>query len=192
MRKTSLVVTAIGNDRPGLVQSLAHVVAEHNANWVESRMAHLGGQFAGILRVEVDSQREAALASALRQVGKSDLDLVIHADPTPPEEPAQDFLRLNLVGLDHPGIVSEITRVLSRLDVNVEELSTECREAPTTGQTLFHATASLRLPADLSEHTLRDELERIAGDLMVDLTLGTAGDHSGAVVFNERHCAAFK
>jgi glycine cleavage system regulatory protein len=38
---TSLVVTVIGNDRPGIVERLSEVVLAAEANWEESRMARL-------------------------------------------------------------------------------------------------------------------------------------------------------
>ena len=50
---TDLVLTLIGSDRPGLVEAVAEVIAGHGGNWLESRMAHLAGKFAGILRVEI-------------------------------------------------------------------------------------------------------------------------------------------
>src|SRR5215208_771327 len=53
----TLVMTVIGADRPGLVQMVAARVADHGGNWLESRMCRLGGQFAGILRIEVAKER---------------------------------------------------------------------------------------------------------------------------------------
>ncbi len=44
-----LVLTLIGPDRPGLVEAVAEPIAAHGGNWLESRMAHLAGQFAGIV-----------------------------------------------------------------------------------------------------------------------------------------------
>jgi glycine cleavage system regulatory protein len=171
MAKTSLVLTVLGADRPGLVESIARVVAEHGANWVESRMAHLAGQFAGILRVEVDPQRADSLAQALRSLGQSGLESIVHPDPTAPTSGDRPQLHLELVGQDRPGIVREISRVLASQGVNVEELKTECVSAPTTGQSLFRASAQLRLPAGVSEASLRTALESVAADLMVDLSL---------------------
>ena len=55
--------------------------------------------------------------------------------------------------------------------MNVEELATECIAAPTTGQPLFTAKASLRLPPTLSAEGLRAALEQVAADLMVDVTI---------------------
>ncbi len=172
MSNTSLVLTILGADRPGLVESIARVVAEHGANWIESRMAHLAGQFAGILRVEVDADRAEALATALGALSAAGLQSIVTPDPAAAcglalsERPP---IRLELVGQDRPGIVREITRVLASHGVNVEELSTECVAAPTTGQMLFRAAAQLRLPPGLDEAALRTALEAVAADLMVDI-----------------------
>src|SRR5258706_15792422 len=76
----TLVMTVIGADRPGLVQMVAARVADHGGNWLESRMCHLGGQFAGILRVEVASARRDELVNALRTLEVDGLRVIIHAD----------------------------------------------------------------------------------------------------------------
>jgi glycine cleavage system regulatory protein len=175
MSKTSLVLTVLGSDRPGLVESLARVVAEHGGNWVESRMAHLAGHFAGILRVEIDADRADALAAALSNLNQSGLESIVHPDASPKASSDQPVVRLDLVGQDRPGIVREISRVLAAQGVNVEDLHTECVAAAESGQQLFRATARLRLPAGISEASLRTALEAVAADLMVDLDLA-AGD----------------
>src|SRR5262245_19192913 len=64
----SLVMTVIGEDKPGLVESIATLVAGHGGNWLESRMSRLGGQFAGIVRVEVPADKEQPLANALKNL----------------------------------------------------------------------------------------------------------------------------
>jgi len=135
-------------------------------------MAHLAGQFAGILRVEVDATHADSLASSLRGLAHSGLDTIIRPDPAPtaPND-NRPLLHLDLLGQDRPGIVREISRVLASLGVNVEELNTECRTAAETGQPLFHAEAQLRLPPSVTEATLRSALEAVANDLMVDVKL---------------------
>ena len=173
MSKTSLVLTILGQDRPGLVEQIAKLVADHHGNWLESRMAHLAGQFAGILRVEVDAAHAESLASSLRGLAQSGLESIIHPDPaaTPAANDNRPLLHLDLLGQDRPGIIREISRVLASLGVNVEELNTECRAAAETGQPLFHAKAQLRLPPNVTEATLRCALEAVAADLMVDVKL---------------------
>jgi glycine cleavage system regulatory protein len=167
----SLVMTLIGADRPGLVQSVAAAVAEHGASWLESRMAHLAGQFAGILRIEVPDEKADELIHVLEQLERQGLRVVVQKQLGP--EPARPIasLRMELVGNDRPGIVREVSRVLAQRQVNVEDFQTECVNAPMSGEKLFRATAWLRLPAALTREDLQQDLEQIAHDLMVDIQL---------------------
>ena len=171
--KTSLVLTCIGPDRPGLVESLSRVVADHRGNWVESRMAHLGGQFAGLLRIEVAPDDSAALVKALEGLGDGRFQITVTSSEGPSSR-AERLVKLSLVGNDRPGIVREISRVLSAHDVNVEELETSCTSAPQSGEPLFQAKASLHVPSSVSTEVLRGGLEEIANDLMVDVDLETS------------------
>ena len=171
MPQTSLVLTILGPDRPGLVESIARLVAAHDGNWLESRMAHLAGQFAGILRVEVDAAQAESLTQALANLAQAGLETVVHPDPAAAIPSNRPLVKLDLLGQDRPGIVRQISGVLAALGVNVEELNTECRAAAETGHPLFHAVADLRLPPDVSEEDLRIALENVAADLMVDVKL---------------------
>ena len=173
MSKTSLVLTVLGPDRPGLVEQISKLVAEHGGNWLESRMAHLAGHFAGILRVEVEADRAESLSESLRGLASAGLESIIHPDPVAAtlESDKRPLHHLDLMGQDRPGIVREISRVLASLGVNVEELATTCRAAAETGHPTFQAEAQLRLPSALTPEQLRTALEAVAADLMVDLRL---------------------
>ena len=83
---------------------------------------------------------------------------------------------MELIGLDHPGIVRDISQVLAARGINVDELSTELTNAPMSGELLFKAAVQLRLPAEASIDELRDTLEALANDLMVDITLDDTDD----------------
>lgn len=168
----SLVLTVIGPDRPGLVESIASTVARHDGSWVESRMSRLGGQFAGILRATVPSDRSAELFRALMQLERGGLRVVVQPEvrvQLAAETPRR--AKLELLGADRPGIVQSVTSALAQRSVNVEELETECVDAPMSGELLFKARALLSLPADLDLVALRQRLEAIASDLMVDLNI---------------------
>ena len=167
----SLDMTILGEDRPGVVESVAKAVNEHGANWLESRMAHLSGQFAGIVHVEVDSARSAALVKALGDLDQEGLTVIVHSEATTAESPTFAPLLLEVVGGDRPGIVREVSHVLADRKVNVEEFQTECVAAPMSGDRLFRATAQLRMPAGLTVQQLQHDLEQIAHDLMVDIRL---------------------
>ncbi|MEE2777583.1 MAG: ACT domain-containing protein [Acidobacteriota bacterium] len=173
----SLVLTLIGPDRPGLVGKLADVVAAHDGNWEESRMASLGGEFAGLLRVTVTDARASELERALADLGDG-LQVVVKGGAGAPEDGASDqldttgtVLELELVGQDRPGIVREISAALASNGVNVEELESEVTSAPMSGEALFKARATIRLPAGTSESDVRASLEEIALDLVVDVQL---------------------
>jgi len=169
-----LVMTMVGPDRPGLVESVADLLATQGGNWLESRMARLGGQFAGILRCEIPALKEAEFVRALAQLRAKGLETTICRDRLGAAEPAPRLMRLEVVGHDRPGIVRQISRALAAQRINVEELDTECSSAPMTGETLFKARAELMLPPDCDQEALRRELEKIAADLIVDIKLNEA------------------
>lgn len=167
----TLVMTVIGRDRPGLVDSLAGLVAEQGGNWLESRMARLGGQFAGILRVQIPAEAEQAVLRSLQALEPEGLNVVVHSDHPGAEEAVRTLAFLEIVGQDRPGIVHQISHALADHGVNVEELDTECESAAMSGEMLFKARARLMIPESCDLATLRKELEKIAEDLIVDVTL---------------------
>ena len=81
------------------------------------------------------------------------------------------MMDLELVGLDRPGLVREISQLLARHDVNVEELTTDRTSAPMSGEMLFRANARVRVPAHIDAAHLRGSLERLASDLTVEIKL---------------------
>ncbi|TVO53971.1 glycine cleavage system protein R [Denitromonas halophila] len=165
----NLVLTAIGDDRPGLVEALSTTINEAGGNWLESSMAQLAGKFAGILRVTVPEDAADGLIAAL--TGMTALKVTVtSATDTPAPETARR-LHLTLVGQDRLGIVREVSQVLLRHAVNVEELSTLTSSAPMSGETMFHAKASLQGGQDLDAAALQSDLEALSNDLIVDITL---------------------
>lgn len=168
----ALVLTVIGPDRPGLVEALAQTVASHGANWLESRLAHLSGHFAGMVRVSVPSDRAEELAAALGAL--EDLRVLVETAGSTRESDDRALV-LELLGQDRPGIVREVSSALAARGVNVEELETSCSPAPMSGETLFRARARLRLPRDTPEGELREALEKLGDELMVDVQFDDEG-----------------
>jgi len=165
-----LVLTVIGSDRKGLVQSLAERISTVGGNWEESRMARLAGQFAGILRITVDAHRTDELLAALRSLDAAGLQVTAQKTTAPTTEPAAIAIRVELTANDRPGIIRDVARILAERGLNVEELETEVREAPMSGEPLFTARAMVRAPASFQLHELRARLEALGGELMVDLS----------------------
>ncbi len=170
----TLVLTVIGNDKSGLVDALAEPIADHGASWDRSHMARLAGQFAGIVVVTVDEDKVASLTAefdALNAQGVLDVKVAI-ASATDDDAAEAAQMSLHLIGQDRPGIIREISSALASRDVSILELETETTSAPMSGELLFAATATLRIPDGLDSDGLRSALEDIANELMVDLEFG--------------------
>ena len=113
-----LVMTLIAPDRTGLVEAIARAVADHGGNWLESRMCRLGGNFAGILRVEIPADKKGALLAALQKI--TGLSVTVRDDEAKISPAPARMTKLEIVGHDRPGIVREITHALARVGVNVK------------------------------------------------------------------------
>ena len=202
-----LVVTLIGRDRPGLVEAVALTIVDHGGNWLESRMIHLAGKFAGILRVEVPPERQPALVRALEGlVGATGLKILVEAGeraavrpvgasappPAAPERtspglgpretapPAERLMDVELLGLDRPGLVREISQLLAQHGVNVEELVTDRSGAPMSGEMLFRAHARVKVPGGIDAARLRASIERLASDLSMEIRVDDSDGKRGA------------
>lgn len=164
MTKNVLIVSVLGQDKPGLVEQLAAVISAQAGNWLESSFSRLAGQFAGIVKVAVE-QDGATLLHALQQLPDLDVRGVLDQED---RQPAQQQVTLRLVGHDRIGIVKAVAAILARHQVNVEKLSTWLESAPMSGDVMFHASAELSAPAHLDLALVRQALEAIADDLMVE------------------------
>lgn len=174
----ALVLTFVGDDRPGLVSAISEKIAACGAAWLESRSARLAGKFAGILLVDVPDARTAELRESLRMLDRAGLHLSV--DEGAPEDVGRESgcaLRLDLLGHERPGIVRDVTMALTGLGVNIEEFASDLESEPFTGAKMFRARALLRAPASLEIEALREALERLAGEIMVDLAVGDVEPH---------------
>jgi glycine cleavage system regulatory protein len=167
-----LVLTVIGEDRPGLVEALSGLIAEYEGSWDESRMARLAGHFAGVVQIHLPEAQAASLLEALPTLGERGLSVsVVDSDWSLANVDHREMIRLELVGQDRPGIVREVSAALSALGVSVQDLWTSVESAPMSGETLFRAEAELALPPGVALDAIRARLERIADELMVDVHL---------------------
>ena len=167
----SLILTLVGPDRPGLVSRLSEQVAAHGGSWLESRLAHLAGQFAGIVLVDIADGEVAALTASFAALHEDGLQVLVHHAAGLAPASAEALLVLDMVCLDRPGIVRDITRVLAASGVNIEELTTNILSGSFSGETMFRAEARLRVPPAIGTDGLRAELERLGNDMMVDFDL---------------------
>ena len=166
----TLVLTVIGDDRPGLVSTLSARLNAQGALWQRSQMSRLAGKFAGIVEVIVPAGKVDDLVAELENLAEHGLAVTIARSSTPAQTPTRR-LSLELVGADRPGIVAEISALLSARQISIEELETFVRHAPMAGGMLFEAHAVLAAPASTDEAELRAALEAVADELMVDVAL---------------------
>jgi glycine cleavage system regulatory protein len=166
---TSLILTVVGPDRPGLVRALSEAVAARGGSWLESRMARLAGQFAGIVLVEAPE----ALLDDLRALESHGLRIVVQNGEA--TAAVGERLTLKVVGNDRPGIVRDVTSVVAANGVNIEELTTGVLSGSFSGETLFKVTASLRAPNTAAVDAMREGLERLGNELMVDIQAAGGG-----------------
>jgi glycine cleavage system regulatory protein len=177
---TSLVLSFVGDDRPGLVNAISQAVAAHGGTWLESRSVRLAGKFAGVVLVSVPDESLIPLESALAKLAPSGLRVSIErGEGTESETPART-VRLEIVGKERAGIVRDVTQALTGLGVNIEEFMSGVEGEPFTGALMFRAAARLRVPDSLRLDELRKALEKLAAEVMVDLSVGEGEPGAGA------------
>jgi glycine cleavage system regulatory protein len=169
--KTSLVVTVMGPDRPGIVSLLSDRAQRYGANWAASRLANLAGEFAGMVHFEVPRENAEPLANALRGLESSGLRVVIAKGDGAGVPAGLRGVELELVGDDRVGIVSNLTRMLAARGVSIENIHTEIVGGKTAKPT-FKVAAHLLVPVSLSLEDLQRELGVLANEMMVDIALG--------------------
>ena len=146
-----LVLTFVGDDRPGLVNAVSEKIAACGATWLESRSARLAGKFAGILLVSVPEAQGggASIVAAPARDGGSAPDHRAGRGGRWRDPPGR-LLKLDLLGHERPGIVRDVTQALTGLGVNIEEFASDLESAPFTGVEMFRASARLRAPDGLA------------------------------------------
>jgi len=168
---TSIVLTILADDQPGIIKMVSSILHKHGGSWTQSSMSSLAGQFAGILLATVPTANSVACREELLGLESRGLHIVAHiCDQAPAAEETRECV-LDLVGNDRQGIVHDITTVLAAHNVNVRELETLVEAASMAGGELFRARAELLVPVSTDVDLLEKELENLANDLMVDIRL---------------------
>lgn len=169
---TSLVVSIVGADRHGIVSLLAERAQRFGANWAASRMTRLASEFAGMVHLEVPRENAHALATALRALSSSGLQVLVARSDGATVAASLRGVELKLVGQDRLGIVSSLTRILSQRGISIENIHTEIVRSGGSGTQTFQIEAHLLIPAALSIDALQRELGTLASEMMVDIALG--------------------
>ncbi|MHB8972806.1 MAG: glycine cleavage system transcriptional repressor [Pirellulaceae bacterium] len=174
--KTLLMVTITCPDRPGIVEQITQVVVRYSANWEDSRLARLGGDFAGIVMISVAHEDVEALKHALLDLCSEETTIAVKI--TRADDPAVRTLHamyeLHLTGADHEGIVHKLSAYLAAQGINVEAMETKVTRAPMSAAPLFSMDAVVKVPPELSLAELDESLQRIGESLGVDIDIRAA------------------
>ena len=176
----SLVVTVIGPDRPGIVRLLSDRAQRFGANWTDSRLARLAGEFGGMVHFEVPRGNADALAAALSGLEASGLHVAIAKSEAEPKPGMPRGMTLELIGDDRPGIVAGLTRLLAERGISIDHLHTELIGSAGAPRR-FKVSAHLRVPPGISGATLRRDLDALALAMRLDIALDD-GDREPATM----------
>jgi glycine cleavage system regulatory protein len=166
-----LVLTLVGDDRAGLVKAVADAVAAHGGNWERSELAELAGAFAGIVLVSVPDESRDALVGELRGL-EGMLQITPHAGAGAPAADSSASVVFTVLGNDHPGIVRDITSALVAHGLSIDRFTSRTLDAPMSGGELFEASVSVHGSASADLAAATAELERLAGEIQVDIAVG--------------------
>jgi glycine cleavage system transcriptional repressor len=167
-----LVISALGRDRPGIVEEISRAVLESGCNIEDSRMTVLGGEFAVLILVSGNWNAIAKLEGSLPAV-QDRLDLTAISKRTKPRSPEGNLLpyAVEVVTMDHPGIVHEIANFFSSRNINIEDLYTDSYRAAHTGTPMFNLSMRVNIPADMSIAAMREEFMDFCDEMNLDAVM---------------------
>ena len=171
----SLIISAVGSDRPGIVSEISGVITSHGGNIEKSRMTRLGSDFTIIMLVMVDSKWEESLVVALQAIK----ELSITTKGTEPntvvitgencQVTAGGNCQISLSGADNEGIIKVLSKYLAGKSINILEMETHISNAPVTGTPLFNLVAITTIPDNTDLAEIQSDLTLIAQKLGVEI-----------------------
>ena len=167
-----LVLSALGQDRPGLINELSHTLLDCGCNIEDSRMTVLGGEFSIILLLSGQWNNITKVEQTIATLQK-ELHLVITTRKTETRDQQPNLLpyMVEVVSIDHPGIVYHLANFFSTRNINIEDMVTSSYAAPHTGTPMFAMHLEVEIPADLSISNLREEFLDFCDELNLDAVI---------------------
>ncbi|MDB4307941.1 glycine cleavage system protein R [Gammaproteobacteria bacterium] len=171
-RNNQLVLSALGEDRPGIIDELSRCVLDSGCMVLDSRMAVLGGDFALLLQVGGNWNNIAKLENQISGL-ESRLGLMISSRRTTDKSAAENMLPygVDVVALDQPGIVHNLARFFSQRHINIQEMITSSYPAPHSGTVMFSVHMSVEIPAKTQIATLREEFMEFCDEMNLDAVI---------------------
>jgi glycine cleavage system transcriptional repressor len=173
--KEHLILTAIGPDQVGLVQKIAEFISRHGCNIEDSKMAVFCGEFAVIVLISGESGNLVKIGRDYREI-ETETGLAISIKTPSTRAAPQSCLPYKLTAscMDHPGIVYQISAVLSSAGVNIESMETKTYSAPVSGTPIFQLEAKLAVPTRTNISQLRQHFGEIQRQENIDIELTAA------------------
>lgn len=167
----SVVFVVTGDDRPGVVEALAEVVASHEASWVESEITRVAGKVAGILQVEVAKENADAFTRDMEALSSQGLQ--IRVDQRSGEDPHLNDRQaaLEISGPDKPGIVLQISRILARNGIDIDEFHTQRLETTSGGRRSFRADIRVSIPKHVDSREISRAIDLMSDSLHLEATM---------------------
>jgi glycine cleavage system transcriptional repressor len=177
--KNHLILTAVGPDQVGLVEKISEFIARHSSNIEDSKMAVFCGEFALIILISGEGGNLHKIANHYREL-EIETGLAIAIKTPTSRKPAESFLPYTLTAscLDHPGIVYQISGILSSLGINIESMETKTYAAPVSGTPIFRLEANISIPTRININSLRERFAAIQKEENIDIELSLV--HGGA------------
>jgi len=170
--KEHLIISAMGTDRPGLVNDLSKFILEANGNIDESRMTVLAGEFAIILQISGNHEAllklEQQLPDKLPAIGLQHISKLSQIDPT--GQCLQPY-HIHVLSIDHPGIVNQLADFFSAKNINIQNLQTDRYSAPHTGTRMFSMDMIIALSEEIMVADLKDEFIHFCDELNLDVEI---------------------
>ena len=172
MDNTLYVISATGQDKPGLVFSIANSIADLKINIVDIEAKAVRGYFLMFLVVDLSTSAYGyeEMSAALKPL-QEHFDLGIHISPYEAgrRKPDKSLMRLAVMGADKPGIVASLTKIFAEHNVNVEKIKMIARgdyiaieiltdisdtsEIPILRKTLYQFSENTGLDVSLSDNS---------------------------------------
>ena len=169
---TKLVISALGDDRPGIVDELTSIIYSHNLNVEDSRMTVLGGEFAVLLLVSGETDAIEKLEAQVDSIEeKLRMRLLLKATAEPATTANTIPYAVEVAALDNPGIVHKLSGFFSNRNINIVDLHTERYSAPHTGSPMFALHMTIGIAADTNIAQLRETFMDFCDELNLDAEL---------------------
>src|SRR5260221_4190514 len=164
-----MVLTAVGPDRPGLVQDISRAIRDSGGNLEDSRMAILGGEFALILLFSgPPSAVERVREQSRTFEGRLGLRVSLHETMRAMTGQCSVPYRPRVSGVDRPLIVASVSEALAHRGINVASLESRLQHAPESGTPMFLLSAELQVPSEVALAPLREDLAAVCEEESLD------------------------